>query len=356
MKDSGKSYKVLKSVYSFLLFFLLCSFLITCCMVLFLQIMSRTMNLHLSAENVEFAAKCTFGNVVFLSFMLSVFDFVRKKITVDKPVKKIVDAAEKMMRGDFSVRIKTRRNININDGFNDISLCLNKVAEELQGVETLRTDFISNVSHELKTPLTVIQNYGTILQAPDLTENERVEYAKEITLASRRLSSLVTNILRLNKLENQQIAPVFKEYNLSEQLCESLLSFEEVWEKKQLNIETAIDDELIIKSDAEMMSIVWNNLISNAIKFTETGGTVAVKTKKDGNHIIVTVSDTGCGITKTIGKHIFDKFYQGDTSHATEGNGLGLALVKRVIDITGNDIYVESEPGEGTTFTVKILN
>lgn len=354
MKRALKIRRVLQSLHSFLLFFLMCSFIITCCMVLFLSIMAKTMHINLSAEALSFAAKCTFGNVVFLSFLLSVFDFIRRRITVDRPVKKIVFAAEKMMRGDFSVRIKTRKNFDFDDGFTDIAECFNKVAEELQSVEALQTDFISNVSHELKTPLSVIQNYGMILQNPALSAEERVEYAKEITRASRRLSTLVTNILRLNKLENQQISPVFEEYDLSEQLCECLLAFEDIWENKNLNIETDIDDELKIRSDAEMMSLVWNNLISNAIKFTDNNGTVSVEAKRDCRFTVVKIKDTGCGISGKTGKYIFDKFYQGDTSRATEGNGLGLALVKRVIDLTGNDISVESQLGEGTVFTVRI--
>lgn len=354
MKRTLKIRRLLQSIHGFLLFFLLCSFIITCCMILFLKIMSKTMELHLSAEDLEFAAKCTFGNVVFLSLLLSVFDFVRRRITVDRPVKKIVDAAEKMMHGDFSVRIKRRKSIDFDDGFSDIADCFNKVAEALQSVEALQTDFISNVSHELKTPLSVIQNYGVILQNPALSQDERIEYAKEITHATRKLSTLVTNILRLNKLENQQITPVFNEYDLGEQLCECLLAFEDVWEKKELNIITDIDDDLKIHSDAEMMSMVWNNLISNAIKFTEKNGSVTVEAKRINNTVVVKITDTGCGISEKTGKHIFDKFYQGDTSHSTEGNGLGLALVKRIITLTGNDISVESRVGEGTTFTVSM--
>ena len=354
MKRDNKIRGILGTLHGFLLFFLLCAFVITCCMALFVTIMTQTMNITLSSEDLEAAAKMTFGNVVFLSFVLSTIDQIRRRMTVDRPVKRIVDAAEKMMQGDFSVRITKSQNIYSDDKFNEIAECFNKMAEELSGTETLRTDFIANVSHELKTPLAVIQNYGTMLQTPGLPEEKRTEYAKAITEASGRLASLITNILKLNKLENQQIAPSFEEYDLSEQVCQCLLSFEDAWERKELHIETDIEDCVTVCSDPEMMSLVWNNLFSNAIKFTEMGGVVFVQVKAEKDHALVRVKDTGCGIPKETGRHIFEKFYQGDTSHATQGNGLGLALVKRVVDITGCDIAVESEVGVGTAVSVKM--
>ena len=228
------------------------------------------------------------------------------------------------------------------------------MAAELGGVETLRTDFIANVSHELKTPLAAINNYGTLLQSPDLTEDERIEYAKAITENSRRLANLITNILKLNKLENQQIYPKAEPYNLSEQLCECLLSFETVWEQKSIEIDTDIDEDVIVSADSELLSLVWNNLFSNAVKFTEEHGKVFVQLKNENGYAAVTVTDTGCGMSAETGKHIFEKFYQGDTSHAAKGNGLGLALVKRVVDITDGEISVQSELGKGSTFTVKL--
>ena len=221
-------------------------------------------------------------------------------------------------------------------------------------METLRTDFIANVSHELKSPLAVMQNYGTLLQQTDLPEEKRMEYAKAITDACRGLASMVTNILKLNKLENQTIYPEAKAYDLGEQLCECLIGFEDAWEKKGLEIDTDIEENIFVKSDPELLSLVWNNLFSNAIKFTNPGGSVSLRLKSEGAYAVIGVSDTGCGISQEAGKHIFEKFYQGDTSHATKGNGLGLALVKRVIDIAGGDIGVSSEIGKGSTFTVKL--
>lgn len=346
--------RILRVASHFAVFFLLFGFLLTCCMMLFVSTMVETMELTLTSEHIQLAAKVTFINVVLLSLICSIIDLVRREVTVNRKVKRISDAAEKMMQGDFSVRIPVSRKREEMDGFDRIIECFNKMAEELSGTETLRTDFIANVSHELKTPLAVMQNYGTLLQQPGLPEEQRLEYARSITDASRRLASLITNILKLNKLENQQIFPAAEEYDLSEQMCECLLGFEEIWEGKNLNIETDLEDQVMIRSDKELLSLVWNNLFSNAMKFTPEGGTVSVRLVSDEEYAIVRISDTGCGISRKVGAHIFDKFYQGDTSHATQGNGLGLALVKRVIDITGSDISVESEVGKGTSFTVRV--
>ena len=141
---------------------------------------------------------------------------------------------------------------------------------------------------------------------------------------------------------------------MSEQICECLLAFENVWEEKQLDIETEIEEEVLVTSDEELLSLVWNNLFSNAIKFTASGGKVSLSVQSQGEMVEVSVTDTGCGIPAEVGKHIFEKFYQGDTSHAQQGNGLGLALVKRVIDIVGGDISVSSEVGKGSTFMVRL--
>lgn len=350
----AKPVRWMYSVWRCLMFFLLMSFVVTCCMQLFLNIMQRSMGTILTKEDIELAAKLTFGNVVLISLLCTVVDEIRRWYMVTRPVRRIAAAAEKIMEGDLSVRIQPVRGIDPQDGFNAIIDSFNRMTEELSGIETLRTDFISNVSHELKTPLAVIQNYGTLLQQPDLPEAPRMEYAKTITDASRRLANLITNILKLNKLENQQIYPQKVIYNLGEQLCQCLLAFEDIWEKKGIEIDTDIEEDVLIASDTELLSLVWNNLISNALKFTPSGGHISICLVAEPDYAIVRVGDTGCGISPEVGAHIFEKFYQGDTSHATQGNGLGLALVKRVVDIVGGDISVESEVGKGSVFTVKI--
>lgn len=346
---------MLSAIWRYIMYFLLMAFVITCCMLLFTKTMTAAMGEALSEEQISMVAKLTFLNVVLLSLICTVIDEIRRKYMVERPVKQIVAAGERLMQGDLTARIEPLQGwLNSKGDFNEIIECFNRMAEELSGIETLRTDFIANVSHELKTPLAVMQNYGTLLQQPGLTEEKRTEYAKTISDASRRLANLISNILKLNKLENQQIFPLKQAYNLGEQLCECLLSFEKVWELKKLDIDTDIEENVYVETDSEMLTLVWNNLFSNAVKFTEPGGRVSLSLKTDKDMAIVQIADTGCGISKEVGQHIFEKFYQGDTSHAIQGNGLGLALVKRVVDIIGGDISVESQVGRGSTFTVRL--
>ena len=350
----GKLRTALAALYRYLLFFLLMAFVITCCMLLFFNALAARMDLVLTEENVSMAAKLTFGNIMLLSLACTVIDSIRRKITVDRPVRQITEGARRIMQGDFTVRLRPIHSLVGENRFNEIIACFNKLAEELAGTETLRTDFIANVSHELKTPLSVMQNYASMLRQPGLREEERVEYAGTIEGASRRLADLITNILRLNKLENQQIFPQAQAFDLSEQLCRCLLGFEALWEEKGVEIEADVQPGVLVRTDSEMMGLVWNNLFSNALKFTEPGGRVTLRLRTEGELAVVEVSDTGCGIPPETGRRIFDKFYQGDTSHATQGNGLGLALVKRIIDITGSEISVTSQVGVGSTFTVKL--
>ena len=344
----------LKTVRSFFTFFLLVAFLITCCLMLFTSTLQDSIGREFTQSEISGAARATMLNVVIISVLIAVIDYLRRKFTIEHPVKEITEATNKMIAGDFSVRVTPIAKIATDESFREVIECINKMAEELSGVETLRTDFIANVSHEMKTPLAVIQNYGTLLQAPDLSDEKRMEYAKGVANASRRLAEMVTNILKLNRLENQQIFPQTTEFDLGEQLCECLLQHENVWKNTEIEIDTDIAEDVKVKADAELLSLVWNNLFSNAFKFTEAGGAVSVSMTADEEYAIIKVKDTGCGMTAEVGAHIFEKFYQGDTSHATRGNGLGLALVKRVIDIMQGEIAVESTVGKGTTFTVKI--
>ena len=345
--------QILKAVNNYVVFFLVVAFAVTCCMLLFVNTLAESMGLVFTADNITEAAKLTFGNVVLITLIFGTIDYLRRKFMVDRPVKRITEATEKIMQGDFSVRVAPMHGAGM-EGFNQIGIAINKMAKELSGTETLRTDFIANVSHELKTPLAVMGNYATMLRRPGITEEEKNEYANAISEAARRLAQLITNILKLNKLENQQIFPTKQVFDLGEQLCQCLLGFEDAWEAKNLAIETDIQDNVQIRSDPELLSLVWNNLISNAVKFTQEGGTVSVSLETDAEYVTVSVSDTGCGMKPETGMHIFEKFYQGETSHSTQGNGLGLALVTRVVDILSGEIGVRSVYGEGSTFTVKI--
>lgn len=343
-----KQKKIGFGILRFIAFFVLISFVVTCSFLLFLESSS------IDETMIRSNAPITFLNIFLLTFILWLIDFIRRKITVDRPVKTIISGLDKITKGDFNVKIPHINDIMDAGSFNMIIDGINKMSEELKGVETLRTDFIASVSHELKTPLAAINNYGTLLQGSDLTDEERSQYAKSVTDASRSLANLITNILKLNKLENQQIFPETRPYNLSEQICGCFLAFEDAWENKNLEVETDIEENVIINADSELLELVWNNLFSNAIKFTENSGRIYVALKNEKGCATVTIADTGCGMSAETGKHIFEKFYQGDTSHASKGNGLGLALVKRVVDITGCEISVQSELGTGSTFTVRL--
>jgi len=354
MKNRNWIRPLIRAVNHYFIFFLTVAFVITCCTMLFVSTMTETLGITLTAETVSAAAKITFWNVALLSLLFTVIDAIRRRLTVERPFLQITEAAERIVQGDFSVRITPQSPLGTDATFHRVIDCFNKMAEELAGVETLRTDFIANVSHEMKTPLAVMQNYATLLQSPNLPEEKRIEYAKGIADSAYRMADMVTNILKLNRLENQQIYPKITEFDLGEQVCECLLQYENVWESAGISIETEIEDGVRVRADAELLSHVWSNLFSNAFKFTPAGGTVSVSLTATEHHAIVSVSDTGCGMSQEVGAHIFEKFYQGDSSHAFRGNGLGLALVKRVVDILQGQITVESAVGRGSTFTVRI--
>ena len=233
-------------------------------------------------------------------------------------------------------------------------LDFNKMVEELGSIETLKTDFVSNVSHEMKTPLSIIKNCAELLQRDALSEEQRREYGEAIENTATRLSDLISNILKLNKLENQKIQPEAEVYDVCRQLCDCILQYESAWEKKEIEMEVEMEDRAEIYADQDLMELVWNNLLSNAVKFTKLGGVITVRQLSDEQGVTISVSDTGCGMSKNTMKHIFDKFYQGDTSHSKEGNGLGMAMVKQVLELMDGEIQVLSEEKQGSTFIVTL--
>lgn len=284
---------------------------------------------------------------------LTIFTRWRIKHTYDTPVKKLAEATQQVADGDFSVYIPPLHSIENKDYLDVMIEDFNKMVEELGSIETLKTDFFSNVSHEFKTPLAGIQNYAMLMRRKEITEEQRIEYAEAIIQSTQRLSDLITNMLRLNKLEKQTIIPKTEPYDLCEQLCACVIRFDGLMENKNIEFEADIEDRAMISADEGLLELVWNNLFSNAIKFTPEGGKIRLRQYSNEDGIMVSLSDTGCGMDENTQKKIFEKFYQGDTSHSTEGNGLGLALVLRILHLLDGEITVQSELGKGSVFTVK---
>ena len=264
-----------------------------------------------------------------------------------KPMKKLNDAIKKVENGDFSARVEVPQG----DGdYTALYRNFNRMAEELQGTELFRKDFINNFSHEFKTPIVSIRGFAKQLQLDDsLSDEQKREYIDFIVKESDRLSGLSNNILLLTKLENQQYVTEQSEFYIDEQIRHALLLFEKQWSEKELELDIDMD-EILYETDENILSHVWVNLISNAIKFSPRGGVLSLSLKEEDEWIVARVSDQGPGLSGEEMVRIFDRFYQTDRSHTTEGNGLGLALVKRIALLLGATVRVESIVGRGSTF------
>ena len=264
------------------------------------------------------------------------------------PIKKLRFAMDKVANGDFSVRLEGKSSskeiMEIYTGFN-------LMANELSSTEILQTDFVSNVSHEFKTPINAIEGYSTLLQDADNLDQTQREYIDKILFNTQRLSSLVGSILLLSKLENQQIPTNQTEYRLDEQIRQSVVALETAWVQKDIELDVELDRVSYLGNE-QMMRHVWDNVISNAVKFSPVGGTVTLRLTKKLKKLIFTIEDQGPGLTEEALGHIFDKFYQADSSHKQEGNGLGLALVKRILTIEKGKITAENLRSGGCRFTV----
>ena len=270
--------------------------------------------------------------------------FVGKWILL--PFLKISHASRQIAKGNFDVRLDAdSRILEVQRTFANF----NSMAQELGAIETLRNDFVANVSHEFKTPLNAIQGYATLLQDRTLTEDEEQEYVDKILFNTNRLSELAGSILMLSKVENQTIPGEMQRYKLDEQIRQSLVMLEPKWSEKDIDLDIELDEVCITNCESLLMQ-VWLNIIGNAIKFSQTGGRISVRLTNGRDGIVVTVRDEGVGMSGETMKHIFEKFYQGDTSRKSEGSGIGLALVKKILDLCGGQISVTSAEGEGSTF------
>lgn len=287
---------------------------------------------------------------VFTSMVLGTLfslSFGRKPIQM---IEGFCTAFQQIAKGHFDVKID--ENIPVVE-LREIAKNFNIMVRELAGTEILRSDFVENVSHEFKTPLTAIEGYATLLQQPNLSEEKRLEYTKKILHSTRRLNSLTGNILLLSRLENQELEIQKEIYSLDEQLRECLLLLEPDWTAKELELDIQLDD-CICTANPALMAHVWQNIFGNAIKFSPIGGTVCIRLERHDTEISVSITDQGPGMTEDVKKRIFEKFYQGDASRSTKGNGLGMTLVKRIIDLHGGTVTVESQPNQGSTFRVTL--
>ena len=266
------------------------------------------------------------------------------------PLRETIRVAKKIGEGDFSVRVHD------DDGIFEVAElqeAFNAMADDLEKTEIFRKDFISNFSHEFKTPIVSIRGFAHQLRYGDLSEERREEYLEIIARESDRLTHMASRILLLSQYENQTIVGGKTAYDLDEQLRHCILLLEKEWDKKGLNLNLELDTVRCYANE-EMLAELWVNLFGNAVKFTPEGGTIGVTLRESGQNAIVTISDTGIGMSEAVRARIFDKFYQGDSSHKSEGNGIGLTLVRRIVELCGGEITVESIENEGSTFTVTL--
>ncbi len=266
------------------------------------------------------------------------------------PIKELRGGMQKIADGRFDTRLDTKSS---SKEIQEVFAGFNMMARELESTEILQTDFVSNVSHEFKTPINAIEGYTMLLQSTDNIDEVENEYIEKILFNTQRLSSLVSSILLLSKLENQAIQTNQERYGLDEQIREDILALEYAWEPK--NIEFDVDlDTVIYLGNKAIMHHVWSNLLSNAVKFSPDGGTIKMRLYKKQEQILFSIQDQGPGLTEEAQKHLFDKFYQADTSHKEEGNGLGLALVKNILALCGGEISAENVADGGCRFTVTL--
>ncbi len=286
---------------------------------------------------------------------LTIYTRYQIQKTYEVPMQRLAQATQKVAAGDFSVYVAPIHTPDKADYIDRMIVDFNTMVEELGSIETLKTDFFSNVSHEFKTPLAVIYSNAELLQKGLAPGDARQEQVDNVLSAARRLANLIHNMLKLNKLEKQTIRPAAEVYDVCAQLCSVAVQFEDSWERKEIEFDADLEDTAYTKADPGLLELVWTNLLSNAVKFTPQRGSITLRQTRADGKIYVSVIDSGCGMDEKTIKHIYDKFYQGDTSHSTEGNGLGMALVKRILELTGAEIQIESAPGKGSIFTV-VLN
>ena len=265
------------------------------------------------------------------------------------PIRKLAEATKEIASGNFDIQLMPSRVKEIDQ----LTLSFNEMASELAGIELLRTDFVSNISHEFKTPISSIKGFAKRLEKDSLTDEQRKEYLEIIISESERLTKLSNNILMLTRLESTEKFTARNVFSLDEQIRRTLLLLEQQFKKKQLTVNIDLE-EVNITANEEILNNLWINLMDNAIKFCPAGGLIDVALSTEEEKVIVSIFNSGEGIDEETKKHLFEKFYQGDRSRSTEGNGLGLSLVKRILELENGEITVTSSPKEGACFTVSL--
>ena len=272
--------------------------------------------------------------------------FIARRVLT--PLVKLSSASKEVARGNFDVTVSDSSKMEeVQSTFRNF----NAMVRELKSISTLSSDFIANVSHEFKTPLSVIEGYAMLLQDDRLTAQEREDYLNKILVNTRRLNTLVGNILMLSKMETKPLPEQYTRFRLDEQLRQVVAQLEPQWSAKGISFRVRLDEVELLGWE-QVLPYVWSNLISNAIKFSPSGSVIALTLLEQRECAVVTVSDRGCGMEPDVQERIFEKFYQGDTSHKAKGNGLGLALVRQIVELSQGVVEVESQPGKGSTFRV----
>ena len=266
------------------------------------------------------------------------------------PITRLCRAMKEVAGGDFHIEMQTDSKI---DELRELYDNFNRMVRELNSTETLQTDFISSVSHEFKTPINAIEGYAALLQEQDLTPDEQRQYVEKILFNTRRLSTLTGNILLLSKLSSQSIRPRRTTFRLDEQIRQAVLALEQKWEDKELELDVDLERTAFTGYEALLLH-VWTNLIDNAVKFDPHGGLLRLRLYQPDEHLLFTIEDSGPGIAAGDEERIFAKFYQSDTSREAEGNGLGLALVKKIVELNGGSVRAENLPQGGCRFTVRL--
>lgn len=272
--------------------------------------------------------------------------FIGRRILT--PMLKLSNASKEVAHGNFTVSVSDSSKLEeVQTTFRNF----NAMVQELNSITTLSNDFIANVSHEFKTPLTAVEGYAMLLQDKELSDAEREEYLDKILYNTHRLSTLVENILILSKLESGPLPEQYTDFRLDEQLRQAVVILEPEWAKKDLSFDVQLD-EVTFHGCESLLSHVWTNLLSNAVKFSAPGQEISLRLLEQTTCVVATVTDRGCGMDEATARRSFEKFYQGDTSRRADGNGLGLALVKRIVELSDGVIEVDSAPNQGSTFRV----